>query len=134
MVASTASHKYRSYYKKFIREFPGFSVKLTRHARNRMQERNIRLPQIRTVLMTGALAHVESDIRTGQDKYRVSGRDADGRSLEVVASLDETGSGRVTIITAIDAPVAGGGGRWPKRRGEGNRATEAVDDSDSDPP
>ena len=44
---------------------------------------------------------VESDIRSGLDKYRVSGHDADGRSLEVVVNLDETGTGRVVIVTVI---------------------------------
>ena len=76
-----------------------------------MQERNIRLPQIRTVLVTGSLVHVEPDIRTGLDKYRVSGSDADGRRLEVVANLVETGPGRVVVITAIDTSDAGGSGR-----------------------
>ena len=39
-------------------------------------------------------------MRTGQDKYRVAGRDPDGRDLEVVVTL---GPGpRVTVITAID--------------------------------
>ena len=84
--------------------------------------------------MTGALVHVEPDIRTGQDKYRVAGRDADGRGLEVVAGLDETGPGRVVIITAIDTQDAGGDGRRSKRRGRGDRAPETDDDSDSDPP
>ena len=50
--------------------------------------------------MTGSLVHVEPGIRTGLDKYRVAGRDADGRDLEVVVTL---GPGpRVTVITAID--------------------------------
>ena len=73
-----------------------------------MQERDIRLPQIRIVLVAGSLVHVEPDIRTGLDKYRVAGSDADGRRLEVVVSLVETGPGRVVVITAIDTSEAGG--------------------------
>ena len=84
--------------------------------------------------MTGSLVHVEPDIRKGLDKYRVAGRDADGRGLEVVASLDETEPGRVVIITAIDTSDAAGGGRRPQRRGKGDRAAETDDDSNSDPP
>ena len=61
--------------------------------------------------MTGALVHVEPDIRTGLDKYRVAGSDADGRQLEVVANLVETGRGRVIVITAIDTSDVGGGSR-----------------------
>ena len=109
MAASVVPGKYRASYTNFFRDFPNFTIRLTRHARIRMQERDIRLPQIRSVLMTGALVHVEPDIRTGLDKYRVAGRDADGRGLEVVANLDESGPGRVVIITAIDTHDAGGG-------------------------
>lgn len=64
-----------------------------------MAQRRIRLPQIRRVLKIGSVTEVERDIRTGQDKYRVAGRDADGRDLEVVVVL---GPGRrVTVVTAI---------------------------------
>lgn len=134
MKESTPSDKFRANYRIFFRDFPNFTIRLTRHARIRMHERDIRLPQIRTVLVTGSLVHVELDIRTGLDKYRVTGRDADGRGLEVVANLDETGPGRVVIITAIDTLDASGGGRRPKRRGKGDRATETDDDSVSNPP
>ena len=119
MAATVVPGKYLSHYKNFFRYFPNFNIVLTRHARVRMQERDIRLPQIRTVLMTGSPIQVEPDIRTGLDKYRVAGRDADGRGLEVVASLDETGPGRVVVITAIDTSDAGGGSHRPRRRGKG---------------
>ena len=89
-------------YRKFFRDFPNFSIELTKHARTRMEQRNIRLPQMRTVLMTGSILPVEPDIRTGRDKYRVFGRDADGRSLEVVATLKQVGLGCVVIVTVID--------------------------------
>ena len=114
MTASTPPGEYRSYYRNFFRDFPNFTIRLTKHARTRMEERDIRLPQIRTVLMSGSLLRVEPDIRTGLDKYRVSGHDADGRWLEIVANLDETGAGRVVIVTAIDSPDAGGSARREK--------------------
>ena len=142
MATSTPPNKYQANYRSFFRDFPNFNIKLTQHARNRMKERDIQLPQIRTVLMTGSVVQVESDIRTGLDKHRVSGRDADGRGLEVVANLNEGGPGRVVIVTAIDTPDASGrrseeirrSGRRPIRRGKGDRATEANDDAFSDPP
>ena len=102
MGASIPSEKYASYYKEFFRNLPDFHIRLTKHSRTRMWERDIQLPQIRSVLKTGVLVHVESDIRTGLDKYRVAGSDADGRRLEVVANLDKTGQGRVVIVTVID--------------------------------
>ncbi|MDE0391366.1 MAG: DUF4258 domain-containing protein [Rhodospirillales bacterium] len=134
MATSVVPVKYLSQYRNFFRDFPNFNIRLTRHARIRMKERDIRLPQVRTILMTGSLVHVEPDIRTGLDKYRVAGSDADGRQLEVVASLDETGSGRVVVITAIDTSDAGSGDRRPQRGGGKGRATEADDGSNSDLP
>ena len=45
---------------------------------------------------------VEQDINTGLDKYRVAGRDADGRALEIVVNFTQTGNGLVVVITVID--------------------------------
>jgi len=134
MVERTPLSNHVAYYQNFFRDFPNFTIRLSRHARVRMQERDIRLPQIRTVLMTGSLVNVEPDIRTGLDKYRVAGRDADGRGLEVVANLDETGPGHVVIITAIDTSDAGGGDRRSKRTGTGARTTETDEYSASGAP
>ncbi len=89
----------RSTFGNFFRDFPDYDVRLTRHARDRMAERRIRLPQLERVLRTGSLTEVERDIRTGRDKYRVTGRDADGRDLHVVVTLGP--GGRVTVVTAI---------------------------------
>lgn len=86
-------------FRNFFRDFPDYGVRLTRHARERMAQRRIRLPQIKQALETGWIREVERDIGTGQDKFRVAGRDADGRELEVVVAL---GPGRrVTVVTAI---------------------------------
>lgn len=101
MAMSTSPNKYRAYYSKFFRDFPNFSIARTQHAIDRMREYGVQLQQVRTVLKTGSVSLVESDIMTGLDKYRVSGRDADGKALEVVANLDGTGLGRVVIVTVI---------------------------------
>ena len=88
-----------SAFRNFFRDFPDYGVRLTAHARERMAQRRIRLPQIRQVLRAGRVREVGRDIRTGQDKFRVAGRDADGRELEIVVAL---GPGdRVTVVTAI---------------------------------
>lgn len=108
MTKNTSSSGHRANLKKFFREFPDFRIRLTQHARDRMREREILLPQIRAVLESGAVRHVEPDIKTGLDKYRVGGRDADGRSLEVVVNLDETGDGCVIVITVIESDGPGG--------------------------
>lgn len=100
MVVPTPTPQGLAKFAAFFRRFPDYSVRLTKHARDRMAQRRIQLPQIRRVLRTGSLREIEPDMRTGQDKYRVAGRDPDGRDLEVVVTL---GPGpRVTVITAID--------------------------------
>ena len=99
MAARGPTARDRSAFGKFFRDFPDYDVRLTKHARDRMAERRIRLPQIERVLRTGSLTEVERDIRTGRDKYRVAGRDADGRDLQVVVALGP--GGRVTVVTAI---------------------------------
>lgn len=86
-------------FRNFFRRFPNYNISLTRHARQRMQQRGITLPHINRVLGAGALTDVAPDIKSGQDKYRVAGFDADGRFLEVVVTL---GPGRrVTVVTAF---------------------------------
>ena len=86
-----------------------------------MRDREIDLLQVRTVLTRGAVQEVEPDIRTGDDKYRVVGQDADGRTLEVVVNLDETGKGRVDLITVMETEGSGGSGRYKKRKHSGRR-------------
>ena len=48
------------------------------------------------------MVRVEPDIVTGLDKFRMAGRDADGRALEIVVNLTEAGNGLVVVITVID--------------------------------
>lgn len=120
MAANRPPNSLTSYFRNFFREFPDFSIRLTQHARERMRERGIHLPQIRSVLRSGTVDRVEQDIRTGDDKYTVAGRDADKRKLEIVAVLQETETGRVVIVTVIDATDSGSGARRG-RRGIGGR-------------
>ena len=103
MSKNTSLINARSNLSTFFRDFPDFGIRITQHARERMRERGIGLPHVRTVLKSGAVRQFELDIKTGLDKYRVVGRDADGRTLEVVVNLDETGKGHVVIITAIES-------------------------------
>lgn len=93
---------YVARYKKFMRDFPDFNIRPTRHAYQRMAEHDVTSTHIRRVLRSGSLVRVEPDINTGLDKYRVAGRDADRRALEIVVNLVETGNGLVVVITVID--------------------------------
>lgn len=85
-----------------MRDFPDFNIRPARHAYQRMAERAVASTHIRRVLRSGSLVRVEQDINTGLDKYRVAGRDADGRALEIVVNFTETGNGLVVVITVID--------------------------------
>ncbi|MCY4139875.1 MAG: DUF4258 domain-containing protein [Rhodobacteraceae bacterium] len=117
MARKTPHHKQATAFLKFVRKKPEFSVKRTKHARERMAENGIALPAIRTVLRRGRLIHAETDIRTGLEKYRISGRDPDGRPLEVVVNLEETDQGRVTVITVFPSEDSTTG----RQRREGGR-------------
>ena len=121
MAANIPPSRFRSYFNKFFEEFPDFGIRLTHHARERMQERGIHLPQIRSVLKSGTVVQVEQDIRTGEDKYRVAGRDTDERNMEIVAVLEETESGRVVIVTVIDTADAGSNARRGRGRSGGGK-------------
>lgn len=79
------------------------------------------MPQIRSVLRNGTVVQVEQDIRTGEDKYRVAGRDTDKRNLEIVAVLEETESGRVVIVTVIDTADARSTARRARGRSDGTK-------------
>lgn len=89
-----------------------------------MRERGIRLPQIRSVLRSGTVVRVEQDIRTGEDKYRIAGRDTNERNLEIVVVLEETESGRVVIVTVMDTSDAGSGARHAGGRSGGSELPE----------
>ncbi len=82
-----------------------------------MAENGIALPAIRTVPQRGRLIHAEADIRTGLEKYRITGRDPDGRHLEVVVNLEETDQGCVTVITVFPSEYSTAG----RQRREGGR-------------
>lgn len=99
MVQGTPTARDRSTFRNFVRDCPDYDVRLTEHAREQMAKRRIELPQIERVLRTGSLTMVEPDIRTGQNKHRVEGRDQAERDLTVVVAL---GPGcQVTVITAF---------------------------------
>lgn len=86
MAARGPSDRDMSSFRNYFRDFPDYNIRLTNHARQRMEQREIRLPQIRRILGTGTVREVERDIRTGRD-------------LQVVVTL---GPGRrVTVVTAI---------------------------------
>lgn len=93
-----------SKYNNFFREFPGYGVRLTRHADRRRSERGFRftLPDLRGVLRRGRVLRVEFDSGTGTERFLVAGRDIDGNPMELVVVLDGTMDGCIHVITVID--------------------------------
>ena len=99
MAVRGPTNRDRSTFDKFFREFPDYDVRYTKHARERMAEREISAAQIDRVLQSGSLTEVDRDIRSGQEKYRVEGYDVDEQRIVVVVTL---GPGRrVTVVTAF---------------------------------
>ena len=91
-----------AHFRNFIRNFQNFDIVLTWHARGRMEEYEVTLPDLRKVLRRGYLLRAEPSIQTGRDLYRVAGHDIDNRPLEVVVDLDTTGSGCAIVVTVIE--------------------------------
>ena len=124
-MTSTVSPRDIARYSNFFSDFQYFDIELTDHAKERRQQHGVTLADLRKVLRRGVLLHVEPDIRTGDDKYRVAGSDINNRPIEVVGVLETTGKGCVVVVTIIDPKPRGrrGGGRRPpgkQRREEGS--------------
>ena len=120
-MASRPPPEFVSQFRNFIRDFHDFDIVLTKHARERMEERAVRLPDLQRVLQRGRLLRVEPNIRTGRDLYRVVGHDVDNRRLEVVVDLDATGAGCVVVVTVIEPGNSSGGSGSGRSRHGGRR-------------
>lgn len=74
-------------------------VKLTRHARERMAQRDITLPQLLRCLRTGRIAEGPARNARGDWAFRVEGIAA-GDRINVAAALSTDGNGnRIIVIT-----------------------------------
>ena len=81
-----------------IARMPGFLMILSNHAERRMAERDIARFELERVLKTGLVTMIEHD-PDGTERWRVSGRDADGKSIAaVVEPLPPAAALVVTVI------------------------------------
>lgn len=70
----------------------------SKHARLRMSERNVTLPEIVYVLETGVLEDARTRVEPEGTSHAVRGETVDGRVLRVVVALVQ----RVLIVTVVD--------------------------------
>ena len=75
-----------------------FKLFLTSHVRLRMREREVSYVDLQHVIERGAV--IEDQSEHGQTRLRMRGRDVDGRSLELVISVDE-GEASMHVVTVI---------------------------------
>jgi len=71
------------------------------HARRQAAERDVPIFEAERVIRAGAVTSVETEIG-GQDRWRVSGRDADGRPVDVVVKPIEDHTIRVVTVIRTD--------------------------------
>jgi hypothetical protein len=77
---------------------PGFGIRLTRHARDRMDERNIGLQDVHECLETGSVVSVEAGHNPGQEKWKVQGVDCE-QTLTVAIAVYRDGERELGILS-----------------------------------
>ncbi len=84
---------------------PG-SIVYTKHAKCRMDCRQITEDEVKQVLLEGKINYSKSEPNGKPDpKYALEGTSADGQQLRIVFAADE---GKMVVVTAIDL-----GKEWP---------------------
>jgi len=82
-----------------ITHSPAFRMILKPHAERRMAERDIARFEVEKVLKAGAVVLIETDPGGGAERWRVAGRDADGRRFEVV--VEPIPPSMTVVVTVI---------------------------------
>ncbi len=83
---------------KRLRSEPGFKVFPTNHVRLRMRERHVSFLDLLQVIERGAV--IEDQSEHGETKLRMSGRDVDGRAVDIVVVVNES-EPSLRVITVI---------------------------------
>jgi hypothetical protein len=81
-----------------ITRSPGFRMVLTTHLEKQMAKRDIARFEAEKVLKAGAVVMIETD-PGGSERWRVAGRDADGKRIEIV--IEPLPPSMVVVVTAI---------------------------------
>jgi hypothetical protein len=83
---------------RMITRSTAFRMILTRHAEDQMEARDVARFEVERVLKAGAVVMIDTD-PDGTEKWRVAGRDADGRRIEVV--VEPIPPSMMVVITVI---------------------------------
>ena len=82
------------------------SIVYTKHAKCRMDCRQITEEEVKQILLEGKVNYSKSEPKGKPDpKYALEGTSADGQQLRIVFAADE---GKLVVVTAIDL-----GKEWP---------------------
>jgi hypothetical protein len=81
-----------------ITRSPAFRMVLSDHAERRMEERDVARFEVEKVLKAGAVVMIDVE-PDGTETWRVAGRDADGRRIEVV--IEPLPPSMVVVVTVI---------------------------------
>src|SRR6202042_1700307 len=83
---------------RLITRSPVFRMILSQHAEKQMTARHVARFEVERVVKIGAVVMIETD-PDGSERWRVAGRDADGRRIEVV--VEPLPPSMVNVITVI---------------------------------
>ena len=75
--------------KTLLRHFAPGCIKLSKHCRKRMLERNVTMDDILYVLMWGDVIEIKENIECQNWECKVKGTDTDGNELFFLAALNE---------------------------------------------
>ncbi len=75
--------------KTYLRRYADFGIKLSKHCRQRMAERDVTVDDILFVIYWGEIIELIGDEEYGSWECTVKGLDIDGEELVFVAALDE---------------------------------------------
>ena len=75
----------------------GARVSWRHHARDQAKARDVQIFAAERIIRSGAVTQVSIEA-SGAERFRVSGRDADGRPVDVVIEMAEAAVAIVTVI------------------------------------
>ena len=84
-----------------IARSPAFRLVITDHAAKQMRDRDVARFEVEKVLKAGAVIMVETD-PGGRERWRVVGRDADGRQIEPVVELIPPSMAVLVTVIRVD--------------------------------
>jgi Domain of unknown function (DUF4258) len=84
-----------------IARSPEFRMVLKGHAEDQMLNRDVARFEVEKVLKAGAVVRIEID-PNGSERWRVAGRDADGRRIEVVIEPIPPSTAHVVTVIRVD--------------------------------